>query len=103
MPHSLLLVEMIARLSLRDGAVARCPKPSGLSEVEERNAGIVIVFSMKMRGGRAAITPGDHGRTARSDLRSPREQARSAQSLRGSASGGDKAILPAGSGERSWQ
>jgi hypothetical protein len=46
----LLRVETIARRSLHNGIVASWPKPSVWSEVRERNAGIAIVLTIKVRG-----------------------------------------------------
>src|ERR1700686_317247 len=115
MPHRLLPVETIARRSLRDGAVASWPKPSGRSALEERNTGIVIMLSMKMRGrkrgwSRQMIADGPHGQTAdaperQRDQRNGAERAPAAgierffRQARGDETG-DKDVLPIGIGAR---
>src|SRR5579863_2028573 len=100
MPHSLLLVETIARLSLPDGGVATWPKPSGRSEVGERNAGIAMAALLEdARADFAVVTTGDRESTVRSDPRCPTARGPSARRFQASASGEGRAPLPAGLGE----
>ncbi len=84
----------LARRRRRELAEALLARRGGGAERSHRHSAL----HEDAAAGQAAVTPGDRGRTARSDRRCPRPPARSAQWCRANASGGDRAILPAGSG-----